>query len=57
MTANTLENATDFYDLQAAKRELAMQMQAALLMARIRIMSQEIFPAHHVLAEYLQEAA
>jgi len=40
----------DFYGIDAAKRELALQIRAVLLQARIKVMAQEIFPAHKPLA-------
>ncbi len=40
----------DPIELAAAKKELALQIQAVILMARIKIMADEVFPAHKVLA-------
>ncbi len=37
---------TEKQEMEAAKREMALSAKACLLMARVRIMAEEVFPAH-----------
>ncbi len=51
---STENGVPEYYELQAAKRELALQCRAALLLAKIRMMQYEFF---HSDADELKEAA
>lgn len=55
ITKDSYMSVQEAIELQWAKKDLALQIQAMLLMARVKIMAEEIFPAHRVMAQDVKQ--